>query len=81
MAPILVIPSMEYHIGPMRSAHKAREDLNTLELIVRKGLRKLTRLTLSLHSSYGIKHPLLAIHPIQLSCPQPLPSKALLWVV
>jgi hypothetical protein len=46
----LVIPSMEYHIAPilppMRSAHKAQENLNTLELILRKGFGKLTRPTL-----------------------------------
>jgi hypothetical protein len=63
------------HIAPMRSAHEVWEKLNTLELILRKGLGKLVRVTLSLRSSYGIKHPLSAIHPIQLSSPQPLPSK------
>jgi len=46
-----------------------------LELILKNGLGKLARLTLSLRSSYGIKHNVSAIHPIQLSSPQPLLSK------
>jgi len=72
---------MEYHIAPMTGAHKAREDLNTFELIFRKGLGKLARLTLSLCSGYGIKHPLSAIHPIPLSSPTTTSIKTLLWVV
>ncbi len=68
-------PSYCPHIAPMRSAHKAWEDLNTLELILRKGLKKLPKLILSLRWSYGIKHPLLAIHPIQVYSLQALPSK------
>jgi len=71
----LLFPQWSIILPPWEVPHNAREDLNTLELILKKELGKLARLTLLLHSSYGIKHTVSAIHPIQLSSPQPLLSK------
>jgi hypothetical protein len=67
--------------APTRGAHKAQGDSRTIESILGKGLEKLARQKVLLHSSYASKLPFLTIHLGQLSSPQTPPFEALFWVV